>query len=710
MDSVHLQSADAVAGRVVPGDVVEVTFIGSPENTDITATIAGVPSEVTEDQPGGWTARATLPGSGAMGVPVTFAIRFTTPDGVSADPVVAATDGSVLFWSTDEGLVDDAFRTATVVGSDGQASSALAANAAQLFDGNQATHSDTRAIDGVYAMTWDFGQGSAVSLTGAELLVRQDGYGISRISNMRLEGSDDLVTWTRLTPALPRGTLDWQVWPVSDSGSYRYVRLVNGNIIGVAELRAHGTRTVDLAAVLAKADATDLSPYSRASAISFTREVEAVRLASGEPGADTEALAVRLLGAWDLLEPAPVEVAHVEPGWVAASTPSWDGTKDAVANGWAMFDGAPSTFTDTTQASGWVQVLPEDGGGFAVDQVRLLPRVGYATRSSGVKFQGSDDGGQTWETFATSGDVTAVAWTTIDLAVPVHYGALRVLAAAGNTNVAEVQFVRSVVDTTGIDLYLAETGSLVSQGWTADTWAALAAARTAAIGLLEPGVERHQAQVDAAAQALASAAAGLEPAELTGPAIEAPGQGTLWSDSGWTNGLSDGRFTVTMSLWWGSNATRVELYENGQLIASRDVADDTPEAQHVAVPVTGRANGVYEYVAVLLNSHGRTTTTPLVVQVTDASPGVGVLSHDNWDGDGDYAVAFDLWWGTAATTYRLYEDDVLVDTQALVAATPAAQHAVTALTGRSAGQHVYRAELENSAGLTHTAQLVVDVR
>lgn len=58
---------------------------------------------------------------------------------------------------------------------------------------------------------------------------------------MRLEGSNDLTTWTRLTPAVPRGTLDWQRWEVSDDTAYRYVRLVNGQIINIAELRLFGT-------------------------------------------------------------------------------------------------------------------------------------------------------------------------------------------------------------------------------------------------------------------------------------------------------------------------------------------------------------------------------------------------------------------------------------------------------------------------------------
>ena len=64
---------------------------------------------------------------------------------------------------------------------------------------------------------------------------------------------------------------------------------------------------------------------------------------------------------------------------------------------------------------------------------------------------------------------------------------------------------------------------------------------------------------------------------------------------------------------------------------------------------------------------------------------LAVVSHDNWDRDGSFTVTTDLWWGTNGTEYRLYENGVLIDTQALAAASPAAQRATTAITGRQPG-------------------------
>jgi hypothetical protein len=139
-------------------------------------------------------------------------------------------------------MLDDAFRSATVLRPDGIVDAAWTQYTAKMFDGDAATHSDTRLNAGTYGNVWDFGAGARVTLTGAELLVRQDGYGTSRIADMRLEGSNDFQTWTRLTPAVPAKTLAWQRWAVpGDSTGYRYIRLVNGQILNVAELRLFGT-------------------------------------------------------------------------------------------------------------------------------------------------------------------------------------------------------------------------------------------------------------------------------------------------------------------------------------------------------------------------------------------------------------------------------------------------------------------------------------
>ncbi|WP_433440454.1 carboxypeptidase regulatory-like domain-containing protein [Nonomuraea sp. CA-141351] len=186
-----------------------------------------------------------------------------------------------------------------------------------------------------------------------------------------------------------------------------------------------------------------------------------------------------------------------------------------------------------------------------------------------------------------------------------------------------------------------------------------------------------------------------------------PARAALSTTSGRQYGLHDGTYDVTMNLWYGVNAGVFVLYENGKEIARRDLTPKTPSAQKATVAVTGRKNGTYVYTGELLNQAGRTATTSAKVVVTDANPGRPVLSSDNWDGDGDYTIRMNMWWGTNATSYRLYEDGVLVDTQPLDPATPAAQSAATVLTGRSPGRHTYVAELANAAGVTRGDPLTV---
>ncbi len=192
-------------------------------------------------------------------------------------------------------------------------------------------------------------------------------------------------------------------------------------------------------------------------------------------------------------------------------------------------------------------------------------------------------------------------------------------------------------------------------------------------------------------------------------ATTAPGQGRLTSTSGWATGLHDGSYDVVMNMWWGSNASVFVLYENGAEIARSTLTPAGSAAQRAAVPITGRANGSYVYTGELRNQAGRTATASVTVVVRDAAPAKPVLSADNWDRDGDYTVAANLWWGTNATTIRLYENGVLIGTQDLAAASPARQHAEQAVTGRPAGTYTYVAELANAAGATRSEPLVVVV-
>lgn len=240
MDAVSLSSPDAVAGRIVAGDSVEVRVSGPAGNTDVAVTVLGAPATVTSPAAGQWVATAAVPENAQRGARIDFTVDFTTADGRDADTIHATTDGTKLFLSSDVDRIDSAFREATVLRPDGVADAAWTQYTARMLDGDPATHSDTRLNAGLYGNVWDFGPDMTVSLSGADLLVRQDGYGTSRIADMRLEGSNDLQTWTRLTPTAPAKTLDWQQWTVSDDTSFRYIRLVNGQILNVAELIVFG--------------------------------------------------------------------------------------------------------------------------------------------------------------------------------------------------------------------------------------------------------------------------------------------------------------------------------------------------------------------------------------------------------------------------------------------------------------------------------------
>lgn len=124
-----------------------------------------------------------------------------------------------------------------------------------------------------------------------------------------------------------------------------------------------------------------------------------------------------------------------------------------------------------------------------------------------------------------------------------------------------------------------------------------------------------------------------------------PGQPVLSNNNGQDTGLLDGDYQITMNLWWGNNGTIYKLYENGTLIDTQTLRDDSPTTQTAVTSITGKENGTYTYTAELTNSFGTTVSTSHVVKVKDAAPGKPVLSNDNWDGDGEYKVTMNLWWG-----------------------------------------------------------------
>jgi arabinogalactan endo-1,4-beta-galactosidase len=215
---------------------------------------------------------------------------------------------------------------------------------------------------------------------------------------------------------------------------------------------------------------------------------------------------------------------------------------------------------------------------------------------------------------------------------------------------------------------------------------------------------------DAVDGALAAVNGALDALVLRDAATAAPATAQLSHDNGHDTGLLDGDFTVTMNLWWGQNATKLRLFENGEFIATVPLTYGGTAAQQARIPVSGKANGTYVYSGELVNSRGATAVRPITVKVKDAAPGTPVLTADNGDRDGTYIVTANMWWGTNATSYRLFEDGALLSAGELVAHTPAAQQVMTPVSGRSVGVHTYRVEFVNAAGVTASKVLTVEVR
>ncbi|MCD0442441.1 putative Ig domain-containing protein [Glycomyces sp. A-F 0318] len=235
IDSVSVSSPDALAGRVTAGDTVTVDFSSAAPIGDVAVSIGDQALEATSEDGLAWTATAELgelTGSG----PLDVRIDHTTEDGDQAT-VHGSTDGTVLYGSDERDLIDLA--DVRVVASDGSPDASKAAHAAKLLDADPATFSDVPAVDGEFHLIWDFGEGAEATVDRADFLARQDNNGLVRMDGLVLEGSNDLSTWTALTAPTVK-TLAWQELPSHDEGSYRYVRVANGALIDIAELRLFG--------------------------------------------------------------------------------------------------------------------------------------------------------------------------------------------------------------------------------------------------------------------------------------------------------------------------------------------------------------------------------------------------------------------------------------------------------------------------------------
>lgn len=66
-----------------------------------------------------------------------------------------------------------------------------------------------------------------------------------------------------------------------------------------------------------------------------------------------------------------------------------------------------------------------------------------------------------------------------------------------------------------------------------------------------------------------------------------------------------------------TNATIYNLYENGELIDTQELAVKTPQAQSAAANIQGRKPGTCEYWVELVNDSGKVSSKTITVEVKD---------------------------------------------------------------------------------------------
>jgi len=93
----------------------------------------------------------------------------------------------------------------------------------------------------------------------------------------------------------------------------------------------------------------------------------------------------------------------------------------------------------------------------------------------------------------------------------------------------------------------------------------------------------------------------------------------------------------------------------------------------------------------------------------NGAPATPQLAHNNWDGNASYTITFNIWWGNNATSYKLYENGVVVQSGSLVANSPNGQSKVFNIANKTNGSYAYKIDLTNSFGTTTSSVATVNV-
>jgi chitodextrinase len=173
------------------------------------------------------------------------------------------------------------------------------------------------------------------------------------------------------------------------------------------------------------------------------------------------------------------------------------------------------------------------------------------------------------------------------------------------------------------------------------------------------------------------------------------------------NWSSESTYNLHMTMWYGNNGSKWEIYENGNLFYSANITDNSPNQQDASFDVTGKSNGTYSYYAKLINKFGTSTSDTITVTVTKGGAGdtTAPTVPQSFALTGKTSTSVSLSW-TAAT-------DNLAVTGYVISGGPAAVNVtgttvtITGLTASTAYNFTVKAK--DAAGNLSAASSVVNV-
>ncbi|WP_338539615.1 hypothetical protein [Paenibacillus tundrae] len=477
LEVVSIGSEQAVQHRIGIGDQAKVTFQSTEPILDVQVTIQGQEAQVQSTDQLHWTAMATMDDTAVTGN-ISFNIRYKTTDDVAAEPAIFTTDDSILYLVNSSNRIQVG-KLATVIASDDQIGGAVPKEKVgyALFDGNLTNFGDLATGAGSYYMV-DFGENAKVKLSDIMLMPRPNFPG--RMNGLVIQGSNDKTSWTNLTrPA--SGTEEGKWTYISsrellNEGDYRYLRLFNStNWFGnVSEVELYGDYQYDsLESRVVAADG-----YTQGSYYLYQKEVQRIKKAFQQPGADKKGLLQQLLAAEQEVVPLETLIGariEIAPSMVAASTSVWGTGASKETNGWYAFDGDTSTYTDTIANPSWIDIDLGDGQSASLGNLRWYPRGGkddLSRRMNDAMLQGSKDG-VNYSTLYTISGVNKADWFQARITDETEYSYYRYYAPTGNANVAELELYRRTVDHTLLWVLVNEVSDLDKDQYSVESFAAV---------------------------------------------------------------------------------------------------------------------------------------------------------------------------------------------------------------------------------------------